>query len=146
MLQVVHSVLLNHQLIQIGGITAFGGFIEVASGTEASLYQVASLGTVGPGFRNKTPVLKYLEELNNLPHDRQRILGQVGIILQKVDAPVSSGNLSLNDMIIEDNPLVRFNYFSAPEDLFTCIETAQVVLVTIFEFEYYEKFRLHRLP
>ncbi|KAG0610196.1 hypothetical protein M758_7G045600 [Ceratodon purpureus] len=114
-------------LIQIVGITDFGGYIEAASGAQASLSQVVSLGTVAPGLRNEAVMLQYAEALKYLPHEIQRILGQAGVILQKVDGPASSGSLSLNEINIEDSPLVRFNYYSAPEDLFTCIETTRVV-------------------
>lgn len=113
-------------LIQTVGITNFGGFIEAASGTQTSLSQVGSLGTMAPGLRSEDVLLKYAEELNNLTEETQRILGQAGVILQKVDGPVSKGYLTLNKDNIEESPLVQFNYFSAIEDLFTCIETTRV--------------------
>lgn len=113
-------------LIQTVGITNFGGFIEAASGTQTSLSQVGSLGTMAPSLRTEDILLKYAEELNNLTQETQRILGQAGVILQKVDGPVSTGCLTLNKANIEEMPLVQFNYFSATEDLFTCIETTRV--------------------
>lgn len=114
-------------LIQTVGITDFGGFIEAASGSQTSLSQVGSLGTMAPGLRSEDTLLRYAEELSNLTQETQRILGQAGVILMKVDGPVSTGCLTLNKANIEDSPLVQFNYFTAPEDLFTCIETTRVV-------------------
>ncbi|XP_024384220.1 protein HOTHEAD isoform X2 [Physcomitrium patens] len=114
-------------LIETVGITNFGSFIETASGSQASLSQVGSLGIMAPWFRSEELVVKYAEALNNLPVRTQQILGQAGVILQKVDGPSSKGNLTLNQSNIEDNPLVQFNYFSEPEDLYTCIESTRMV-------------------
>lgn len=114
-------------LIQAVGITNFGSFIETASGSQASLSQVGSLGVMAPLFRSEDLAMKYAEVLINLPLRTQQILGQAGVILQKVDGPASMGILTLNKTNVEDSPIVRFNYFSAPEDLFTCIESTRVV-------------------
>ncbi|KAG0610692.1 hypothetical protein M758_7G084400 [Ceratodon purpureus] len=114
-------------LIQAVGITKFGSFIETASGSQASLSQVGSLGIMAPWFRSEGLAMGYAEALRNLPLRTQQILGQAGVILQKVDGPASVGNLTLNKTNVEDSPVVRFNYFSSPEDLFTCVESTRVV-------------------
>lgn len=114
-------------LIQAVGITRFGSFIEAASGAESSLSQVGSLAMLAPELRSDALVATYTAALSQLPRETQEQLGQAGIILEKVDGPVSTGELMLITTNVEDNPLVRFNYYSAPEDLHTCIEGTRVV-------------------
>uniref|UniRef100_A0A7I4EHT4 Glucose-methanol-choline oxidoreductase N-terminal domain-containing protein n=1 Tax=Physcomitrium patens TaxID=3218 RepID=A0A7I4EHT4_PHYPA len=82
-------------LMQTVGITDFGGFIETSSGIRAVLFQLESLVTTPPSLRSKNLLLKNIEELRNLPLETQRMLGQAGVIFQKVDVPASTGTLKI---------------------------------------------------
>lgn len=46
---------------------------------------------------------------------------QGGIILEKIDGPISKGHLELRTTKPKDNPSVTFNYFKDPEDLRKCV-------------------------
>ncbi|CAL9181251.1 unnamed protein product [Musa hybrid cultivar] len=45
----------------------------------------------------------------------------VATLMEKVPGPASEGSLRLASLDARDNPLVRFNYFSRPEDLARCV-------------------------
>ncbi|KAH9713392.1 protein HOTHEAD [Citrus sinensis] len=45
-----------------------------------------------------------------------------GFILEKIASPISTGELSLMNTNVDDNPSVSFNYFSHPLDLKRCVD------------------------
>ncbi|KAK1394063.1 hypothetical protein POM88_013119 [Heracleum sosnowskyi] len=50
-----------------------------------------------------------------------------GFILEKIASPKSTGQLSLSNTNVDDNPNVSFNYFSHPEDVHKCVEGIRLV-------------------
>ncbi|CAA7014674.1 unnamed protein product [Microthlaspi erraticum] len=54
-----------------------------------------------------------------------------GLILQKVDGPVSRGYLELRNTNVDDNPYVTFNYYQEPEDLEKCVKGLEIVIEVI---------------
>ncbi|XP_059067859.1 (R)-mandelonitrile lyase-like [Cryptomeria japonica] len=54
--------------------------------------------------------------------------GSGGAIFQKVAYPLSRGNLSLISKDPKDNPSVRYNYYSEPEDLQKCVQGLKVIV------------------
>ena len=50
-----------------------------------------------------------------------------GFILEKIASPKSTGQLSLSNTNVDDNPNVSFNYFSHPEDVQKCVEGIRLV-------------------
>lgn len=51
----------------------------------------------------------------------------VGIILQKIKGPLSTGYLKLQTTNPDDNPKVTFNYFDNPLDLERCVQGIKII-------------------
>ncbi|KAJ0962224.1 hypothetical protein J5N97_030052 [Dioscorea zingiberensis] len=105
---------LDHSLIQVVGITQSDGgdtgpFLEAAS-------------NVVPFFSNsRLPPFLH-------PHTGTTPLYlTVATLIEKVPGPKSFGSLRLASLDSRDNPLVRFNYFSSPDDLEACVSGTRKV-------------------
>ena len=72
-----------------------------------------------------------------------------GFILEKILGPLSTGHLELRNRNPDDNPSVKFNYFSHPEDLRRCVAGLSVIERVIqskaFENFTYPSFSMERL-
>lgn len=68
-----------------------------------------------------------------------------GIILEKVDGPLSSGYLELKNTNPDDNPSVTFNYFKEPEDLKRCVEGMRTI-IDVVNSKAFSKFRYRNIP
>lgn len=56
---------------------------------------------------------------------------QAGIILEKIQGPLSSGHLELDTTDVSDNPKVTFNYFQHPQDLQKCVQGMETIVKVI---------------
>ncbi|KAF3569122.1 hypothetical protein DY000_02016554 [Brassica cretica] len=54
-----------------------------------------------------------------------------GLILQKVDGPLSRGHLELRNTNPNDNPSVTFNYYQDPENLKICVKGLKTIIEVI---------------
>ena len=64
----------------------------------------------------------------------------VGVIVEKVTGPLSTGVLELETVNPEDNPKVTFNYFKDPRDLQTCVQGMETI-INVLESTALSKFR-----
>ena len=51
-----------------------------------------------------------------------------GFIFEKVQGPLSKGELIIQNRNPRDNPLVTFNYFKEPEDLRKCVKGLRTII------------------
>ncbi|KAK3123351.1 hypothetical protein QOZ80_8AG0629170 [Eleusine coracana subsp. coracana] len=118
----------QQSLIETVGITDAGVFIEASSGFSQSSdsihchhgimsAEIGQLSTIPPKQRSLDAVRKYVQNKHNLPKE----VFHGGFILEKIDGPLSTGNLVLTDTNINSNPEVTFNYFQHPQDLNRCV-------------------------
>ncbi|KAL1829275.1 hypothetical protein ACET3Z_007687 [Daucus carota] len=121
-------------LIQTVGITKIGVYIEASSGFGQSSdnischhgmlsAEIGQLSTMPPKQRTRDAIEAYKRNKRNLPHE----VFKAGFILQKLASPKSTGELSLKNTNVDDNPHVSFNYFSHPEDLQQCVDGIRLV-------------------
>ena len=68
-----------------------------------------------------------------------------GVILEKIEGPLSSGHLELKNTDPDDNPSVTFNYFKEPEDLNKCVDGMNTV-INVVNSEAFSKFRYRHIP
>lgn len=68
-----------------------------------------------------------------------------GVILEKIDGPLSSGHLELKNTNPDDNPSVTFNYFKEPEDLKRCVEGMRTI-IDVINSKAFSKFRYRYIP
>lgn len=54
-----------------------------------------------------------------------------GLISEKVNGPLSKGELTIVTRNPADNPAITFNYFSEPEDLQKCVKGIETILKVI---------------
>ncbi|KAH7659754.1 mandelonitrile lyase protein [Dioscorea alata] len=99
---------LDHSLIQVVGITQSnagdaGPFLEAASNI-VPFYSTPRLPPFLHPHTTTTPL--YLT---------------VATLIEKAPGPKSFGSLRLASLDSRDNPVVRFNYFSNPDDLAACV-------------------------
>ncbi|XP_062194963.1 protein HOTHEAD-like isoform X2 [Phragmites australis] len=130
----------EQSLIETVGITDAGVFIEASSGFSQSpdsirchhgimSAEIGQLSTIPPKQRSLDAVRKYVQNKHNLPKE----VFHGGFILEKIDGPLSTGDLVLVDTDINSNPKVTFNYFQHPQDLKRCvygIKTIEKILKT----------------
>ncbi|KAH9289753.1 hypothetical protein KI387_033870 [Taxus chinensis] len=83
---------------------------------EYSLIQVVGITKTYFIEASSTPV--------RIPFGRYVYLGN---IMEKVVGPLSKGELYLRTGDIKDNPSVRFNYFSHPQDVINCVEGLRTI-------------------
>ncbi|XP_022754650.1 protein HOTHEAD-like [Durio zibethinus] len=120
-------------LVSLVGITQFGSYIEAGSGLNLapSLVQWISKSLV--------TILNQTEAKVN----SSSLLGarlKVGIIIEKVNGPISTGHLELQSTNPNDMPKVMFNYFQAPEDLRKCVQGMET-LINVVNSKAFSKFR-----
>ncbi|OAY53150.1 protein HOTHEAD [Manihot esculenta] len=119
----------QQSLIQTVGITKFGVYIEASSGfgqSNDSIHchhgimsaEIGQLSTIPPKQRTQEAIQAYIKRKKDLPHEAFK----GGFIIEKLANPISTGQLSLINTNVDDNPSVTFNYFSHPKDLQRCVE------------------------
>ncbi|CAL9107628.1 unnamed protein product [Musa acuminata var. zebrina] len=97
----IPAVPVDNSLIQVVGIP----------GADASFVEAAS--NIVP-FHSPAPYVF-------LHQSASPLFVAVATLMEKVPGPASEGSLRLASLDARDNPLVRFNYFSRPEDLARCV-------------------------
>lgn len=118
---------LEISLIQTVGITHFGSYVEAASGTlELSWAHNLPAELLNQTGRQLTPQKLTPEVKEYLASSLQ-----AGIILEKIQGPLSSGHLELHTTDVNDNPKVTFNYFQHPQDLQRCVQGMETVIKVI---------------
>lgn len=85
-------------------------------------YQIGQLSTIPPKKRTPEAIQAYIRHKRDLPHEAFK----GGFILEKIANPISTGQLSLINTNVDDNPSVTFNYFSHPYDLQRCVDGIRV--------------------
>ncbi|KAL0341890.1 UNVERIFIED_CONTAM: protein HOTHEAD [Sesamum calycinum] len=124
----------KQSLIQTVGITKLGVYIEASSGfgqSKDSIHwdhgiasaEIGQLSTIPPKQRTHEAIHDYRRRKRNLPHEAFK----GGFILEKIARPLSTGQISLINKNIDDNPSITFNYFSHPADLARCVDGIRVV-------------------
>ncbi|KAK4427338.1 protein HOTHEAD [Sesamum alatum] len=124
----------KQSLIQTVGITKLGVYIEASSGfgqSKDSIHwdhgiasaEIGQLSTIPPKQRTHEAIHEYRRRKRNLPHEAFK----GGFILEKIANPLSTGQISLINKNIDDNPSITFNYFSHPADLARCVDGIRVV-------------------
>ncbi|CAL5012187.1 unnamed protein product [Urochloa decumbens] len=130
----------KQSLIETVGITDAGVFIEASSGfsqSDDSIHchhgimsaEIGQLSTIPPKQRSFDAIQKYVDNKYSLPKE----VFDGGFILEKIDGPLSTGNLLLVDTNVDSNPSITFNYFQHPKDLSRCvygIKTIEKILKT----------------
>ncbi|KAG1367632.1 protein HOTHEAD [Cocos nucifera] len=118
----------EQSLIQTVGITKLGSFIEASSGFSQSSdsirchhgimsAEIGQLSTIPPKKRSLEAAKEYAKNKGSIPREAF----QGGFIIEKIDGPLSTGELRLIDTNVDNNPSVTFNYFSHPYDLQRCV-------------------------
>lgn len=104
---------IEYSAIEVVGIPrTFGAFIETASMNAANLVSLqVPTALISPC--NASAISLNFDTVTNF-----------AALLQKVAGPVSSGELKLNGSDFTSPPSVRFNYYSDPEDLRSCVAGA----------------------
>ncbi|KAL0319387.1 UNVERIFIED_CONTAM: protein HOTHEAD, partial [Sesamum angustifolium] len=83
---------------------------------------IGQLSTIPPKQTHEA-IHDYRRRKRNLPHEAFK----GGFILEKIARPLSTGQISLINKNIDDNPSITFNYFSHPADLARCVDGIRVV-------------------
>ncbi|MFS7926577.1 putative glucose-methanol-choline oxidoreductase, FAD/NAD(P)-binding domain superfamily [Helianthus anomalus] len=102
-------------LVQVVGITSFGSYIEASGGFDIL-------------FANLSVYQGYTPEKG-------------GFIYEKVNGPLSKGDLKIVNRNPADNPSVTFNYLTEPEDLQKCVKGIETILKTANS-EAFSKYKL----
>ncbi|XP_062076144.1 protein HOTHEAD-like isoform X2 [Humulus lupulus] len=129
-------------LVQTVGITSSNSYIEAASGLSISLPWAQILQKYFQPFLNQVLLVSFCVIKEVVP-DNITING--GIILQKIDGPLSSGHLELKNTNAGDNPSVTFNYYKEQEDLKRCVEGMKTIKNVIMS-KPFSKFRYRHIP
>ncbi|EOA26160.1 hypothetical protein CARUB_v10019598mg [Capsella rubella] len=128
-------------LVQAVGITKFGSYIEGGSGLSLSISLTRSFLDAVLNLVKKTklpmqPISKLFESLDL----RLKVTTKAGVIIQKVNGPLSRGHLELRNTDPDDNPSVTFNYYQDPEDLNKCVEGFNTI-IKVIESKGYSKYK-----
>ncbi|KAJ1689382.1 hypothetical protein LUZ63_013537 [Rhynchospora breviuscula] len=118
----------KQSLIETVGITKVGSFIEASSGfgqSSDSIHchhgimsaEIGQLSTIPPKQRSLDLARSFAQTKKDIPIEAFR----GGFILEKIDGPLSKGQLTILNTDIETTPNVTFNYFSHPQDLRRCV-------------------------
>ncbi|KAF3328338.1 protein HOTHEAD-like isoform X2 [Carex littledalei] len=118
----------KQSLIETVGITKAGSFIEASSGfgqSSDSIHchhgimsaEIGQLSTIPPKQRSLELARSFAQTKRAIPVEAFR----GGFILEKVEGPLSKGQLTILNTDIETTPNVTFNYFSHPQDLRRCV-------------------------
>ncbi|KAL6537367.1 hypothetical protein OROMI_025901 [Orobanche minor] len=119
-ISIVPSVPLDHSLIQVVGITSSGFYLEAASNIIPFAFPAQ------PVFIR--PRSAYLT---------------VATLMEKVAGPLSVGSLRLASTDVRVNPIVRFNYFSNPNDLELCVNGTRKI-ADVLRSRAMDDFRFHQ--
>lgn len=119
-------------LVQAVGITKFGSYIEGGSALSLSISLTRSFfdGVLNLLKKTKLPtqsISKFFKSLDLTLN----VTTKAGVIIQKVNGPLSRGHLELRNTNPDDNPSVTFNYFKDPEDLNKCVEGLSTIIKVI---------------
>lgn len=99
-ISIVPPMPLEHSLIQVVGITNFGAYLEAAS-------NVIPFSSPARFVFIRTPA--------------SPLHLTVATLMEKILGPLSTGSLRLASTKVRTSPIVRFNYFSNPEDVEKCV-------------------------
>ncbi|XP_076928976.1 protein HOTHEAD-like [Bidens hawaiensis] len=92
-------------IVQVVGVTKFGSYIEDAGG---------------------------FDFIFTKPSAYQRFSPQMGgFFIEKINGPLSMGELKIKNLNPTDNPSVTFNYFKDPKDLQKCVYGIKTILKAI---------------
>ncbi|KAL8090020.1 protein HOTHEAD-like [Apium graveolens] len=133
---------LETSLPQTVGITAFGSYIESLSG----IVEFGWANSLPPELLNQSKQVNKMTRQQESPEVKAAVDSylasnlQVGILLEKVMGPASSGHLELKTLDAKDNPKVTFNYFKDPQDLHKCVKGMETV-IQVVESKAVSKFR-----
>ncbi|KAL6563346.1 hypothetical protein OROHE_005933 [Orobanche hederae] len=119
-ISIVPSVPLDHSLIQVVGITSSGFYLEAASNIIPFAFPAQ------PVFIR--PRSAYLT---------------VATLMEKIAGPLSVGSLRLASTDVRVNPIVRFNYFSNPNDLELCVNGTRKI-ADVLRSRAMDDFRFHQ--
>ncbi|KAL8122847.1 hypothetical protein AgCh_011006 [Apium graveolens] len=102
---------MSQSLIQVVGITRQGVYIETST-----------------GFGQNPNTIIYTRDNSSSPEEElPRENFNDAFILSKVANPLSTGELTLNNTNVDDNPNISFNYFSNPQDLQQCVNGIRIL-------------------
>ncbi|KAL1208052.1 Protein HOTHEAD [Cardamine amara subsp. amara] len=123
-------------LIQVVGITKFDDFIEGGSGLILSYnltrrFFDSVLNLLNETSRRTTSTILSTQNVFKSLDLRLNIMDNAGVIVQKVDGPVSRGYLELRNLNPDDNPSVTFNYYQEPADLEKCVKALKTIIKVI---------------
>ncbi|PON48144.1 Protein Hothead [Parasponia andersonii] len=136
----------QQSLIQTVGITKLGVYIEASSGfgqSQDSIQchhgimsaEIGQLSTIPPKQRTPEAIQAYIKGKKDLPHEAFR----GGFILEKIANPISTGQITLQNTNVDDNPSITFNYFNHPYDLRRCVEGIQMA-IKVAQSEHFSNF------
>lgn len=100
--------------VQTIGITRYGSYIEAAGG-------INFIFTKDPNYQGFSPQMG-------------------GFLLEKINGPLSKGELKIENRNPADNPSVTFNYFKEPKDLMKCVNGVKTILKVV-ESKAYSKYK-----
>ena len=123
----------ENSLIQVVGITTFGSFIEAASGSD-----IIRSWLRRPHEQSFNASEKAMKAVMTAA-----VRG--GVILEKIDGPISTGHLNLRSTDPEDTPYVTFNYFKEPEDLRRCVDGMRTI-IEVINSKSFSDFRFPDIP
>ncbi|XP_010504489.1 PREDICTED: protein HOTHEAD-like isoform X1 [Camelina sativa] len=128
-------------LVQAVGITKFGSYIEGGSALSLSISLTRSFldGVLNLVKKTKLRTLSISTFLNSLDL-RLNVATKAGVIIQKVNGPLSRGHLELRNTDPDDNPSVTFNYYQNQEDLNKCVEGLSTI-IKVIESKGYSKYK-----
>ncbi|GJT40887.1 glucose-methanol-choline oxidoreductase, FAD/NAD(P)-binding domain protein [Tanacetum coccineum] len=95
-------IAVERSIVQVVGITPFGSYIEEAGGSNFIFANVSA-------YQGFTPEMG-------------------GFVFEKINGPLSKGELTIETRNPADNPAITFNYFSEPEDLQKCVKGIETIL------------------
>ncbi|KAL7253943.1 hypothetical protein ACSBR1_008313 [Camellia fascicularis] len=111
---------LDVSLIQVVGIPQSDSYyIETASG---ALFGAALAQMFANQIRHNSTALA-----NRIFNSFLNPASHIGILLEKIAGPFSTGHLELQTLDPNDNPRVTFNYFKDPKDLQRCVEGMKTI-------------------
>ncbi|XP_057798495.1 protein HOTHEAD-like [Salvia miltiorrhiza] len=113
-------------LVQVVGISDVGSYIEAASGllNSSSIFDYVNVAnTVSPVIHS----FNFSIPTNQSIQDMDASSGGVGVVLQKIMGPLSSGYLELESKDPNRNPRVTFNYFKDERDVARCVGGMEIL-------------------
>ncbi|KAJ9566590.1 hypothetical protein OSB04_002556 [Centaurea solstitialis] len=120
-------------IVQVVGITPFGSYIEAVCGVN---FMFASPS-------HDIGCTKFIK-MNNLLTLLFVVLYMGGFIFEKINSPVSHGDLKLRNLDPSANPSVTFNYYKESKDLQKCVGGVKTIL-TVVESNAFSKFKYRNM-